>query len=641
MGKLGTLFELIALVIAIIAIVSYVYAYIYGNKRYFRRANFLVIVKILFTTLSGVILTYACITSYFKMEYVAKYTDRSLPLIYKFSAFWAGQEGSLFLWAWLITVFSAIELYRIRKFDYRYNSLVFITLLITETFFLMLTTFVMNPFKELDFFPMDGLGMNPLLQNPGMIYHPPTLYIGFAGFTVTFAHAVAAIMSKDLKAFWIKNTRYINLIIWLFLTIGIVLGAQWSYVELGWGGYWAWDPVENASLFPWLTATAFLHSAYILNKKYALNNWTYILILATYELCIFATFLTRSGVIDSVHSFGKTSLGPLFLIFIILTTAIFLFIFFKKGIKKVTEDVTLSKEGLVYITNWVFIALLAVIFFGSTLPIFTQFFMPEGASVSISYYNKATTPFFITIFILLGLCNAIPFNGVKNRKFLSIIIPAFILALIVSIYLYFTGFKKINSVILYLADLFALFSVLLFIIKNLIKGGIKNLKVNKSFYSSMIIHIGILIMGLGIIFSSLYQRDAEVVASQGETIKLNHYILELGEIKFNEFTNYVSAYVPIKVNNEKGEYIITVAPERRFYRNHEESFGEVAIYSKLSHDLYIILASYSKPDNYIGIQIKLLPLVSFIWIGFIIIILGAIIFLVPIKNNATKNIRNN
>ena len=631
MGKLGFILEFLSLISALIALIAYASSISYGQNNYAKKGNILLISQLFFTTLAAIILFVACATGYFKMEYVAKYTDLNLPMIYKLSAFWAGQEGSLFLWVWLLAIFAGVELYRLRKCDYRYSSIVFVVIISIELFFLFLTTFIMNPFKELDFFPTNGLGMNPLLQNPGMIYHPPTLYIGFVGFAIPFAHSVAALITKDTEAYWIKSTRNIATFVWVLLTVGIVLGGQWAYVELGWGGYWAWDPVENASLFPWLTATAFLHSAYACRKKGMFINWSYMLILLTFELSIFGTFLTRSGIIDSVHSFGKSPLGSFFLWFMIISIFLYFYIFLKKRLKEKIKDIKLwTKEGFIYIANWTFIGLTIVVLFGSILPIFAQFFMTEKTSVNISYYNKVSIPFFTALFILLALCNTFDFKKTRIVKAIPQLLVSFAVTIFVCIIIYLNGYNKFISVILYSTLFFAFFSILYAVFKSFIKTGFKDIFLRKNYYASMVIHFGVIIMGLGVVFSSFYQRQAEIVVNQGQSIQFDRYILDVKNIEFKEFINYVTAYVPIKVYKDN-RYIVTLRPERRFYNNREESFGEVAIYSKISHDLYIILASYSKPENYVGLQVIVQPLISLIWIGFVIMVLGGVINFIPLR----------
>ncbi len=671
MGKVGLLFEVAGLLAGFVAIAFYAISINKDSKSNAKTADFLLVAQAFFVTISTAVLIYALATGYFKMEYVAQYTDSALPMIYKLSAWWAGQAGSLYFWGWLVSVFALIELYRLRNYSVKYKSSVLLTMAITATFFYILTTFVAKPFKELNFFPADGMGMNPLLQNPGMLYHPPTLYVGFAGFTVALGHAVAAFFTKDKTDFWLKDTRKWSIITWIFLTVGIVLGGQWAYVELGWGGYWAWDPVENASLLPWFTGTAFLHSAVMFEKRRKLKIWTYILILITFELCIFATFLTRSGIIDSVHSFGKSSLGAFFLWFIILTSAVFLYLLFKNknNLKDEGEFSISSKEGLFYVTNWLFVGIMAVVLFGTTLPIFSQLFMGSKLSVGIPYYNKVSTPFFMAILILSGICPLVPYTktkkifNIKNvwlsipptvifgvlvfLKNLRSIIPniglilaifaliylillfrkelwlSFIFMVIATVGIYAYGYTKIIPLILFAFTSFSLFTIVLQFYRGIRQSGIKIIGKNRRLYGGLVIHLGVMIMAYGVIASSFYNVKFGQVVSPGDTISFSDYNLKVGNLEVRERENYVSVYAPVDVHKD-GKYLVTMTPERRFYRNHEEAFAEVAIYTKPYGDLYLILASYSKPDNVIGIQAIFEPFIVWIWVGCGLMVIGGL-----------------
>ncbi|KKL46879.1 hypothetical protein LCGC14_2341140, partial [marine sediment metagenome] len=264
-------------------------------------------------------LLYAFLTDDFQVAYVAGNSSRDLHWTYTVSAVWGGQEGSLLFWAWLLSVFSMIVLLTNRRQNRALMPSVTAIMMGVLLFFLVLVTFVTSPFARLGYIPVDGQGMNPLLQNPGMLFHPPTLLIGYVGFTVPFAFAMAALITGQLGDIWIRSTRRWTIFSWFFLAVGIILGARWAYVELGWGGYWAWDPVENASLMPWLAGTAYLHSVMIQERKNMLKVWNVVLILMTFLLSIFGTFITRSGLISSVHSFGQSALGPFFLAFIVVT----------------------------------------------------------------------------------------------------------------------------------------------------------------------------------------------------------------------------------------------------------------------------------------------------------------------------------
>ena len=271
-----------------------------------------------FLTLSAASLIYALITKNFQIEYVARYTSRSLSLLYTLTAFYAGQEGSLLFWSWILSLFTALVIFQNKKKNRELMPHVLLVLTAVTFFFTFLMVFATNPFKTLNFRPIDGQGLNPLLQNPGMIFHPPALLIGYVGFSVPFAFALAALITGKIDSTWIKTTRKWTLTAWAFLTAGNLLGMEWAYVELGWGGYWAWDPVENASFMPWILATAYLHSVMIQEKRGMLKVWNMVLIILTFLMTIFGTFITRSGLIASVHSFGDSTLGWFFLFFLLL-----------------------------------------------------------------------------------------------------------------------------------------------------------------------------------------------------------------------------------------------------------------------------------------------------------------------------------
>jgi len=275
-----------------------------------------------FLTLASVALIYALVTRDFQVEYVARYSSRGLPLTYTVAAFWAGQEGSLLLWGWLLSVFAAIVILQNRKKNRELLPYVLTVLMAVTFFFTFLMVFVTQPFEKFNYTPLDGQGLNPLLQNPGMLFHPPTLFLGYVGLSVPFAFGIAALISGRLDTVWIKTTRRWTIVSWFFLTAGNMLGMEWAYVELGWGGYLAWDPVENASFLPWIVATAYLHSVMIQEKRGMLKVWNMVLIMFAFLLTLFGTFITRSGLIASVHSFGESSLGWVFLIFLILTLLI-------------------------------------------------------------------------------------------------------------------------------------------------------------------------------------------------------------------------------------------------------------------------------------------------------------------------------
>ncbi len=294
MSTLASFSLLLAFILSAYAVIAFVLGVKSKSRKWIKSGQNTVFAITGLLTLAVIVLIYAFVVHNFQIQYVAEHSSKSLPILYRLSAFWAGQEGSLLLWGWLLAVFASLVLLQNRRRNRELIPYVLAVMMGVSLFFLGLLVFINRPFQELAFLPADGMGLNPLLQNPGMIFHPPTLYLGYVGFTVPFAFALAALLTGRLGDIWIKSTRRWTLFSWFFLGIGNLLGAQWAYVELGWGGYWAWDPVENASLLPWLVATAYLHSVMIQERRGMLKVWNMVLIIITFALTLFGTFLVRS-----------------------------------------------------------------------------------------------------------------------------------------------------------------------------------------------------------------------------------------------------------------------------------------------------------------------------------------------------------
>jgi cytochrome c-type biogenesis protein CcmF len=641
---MGYLLQLTALISGVIALAFYALNFFKNNKNLEKYGNIFLLVQAVAITVASGILVYALAVGNFKMEYVAQYTDKSLPFIYKISAFWAGQAGSLLFWGWLISVFAAIEIFRLKNVNSSYKSVVFFTMAITVTFFLVLTSFVTNPFSELPFTRYDGLGMNPLLQNPGMLYHPPTLYLGFVGITLPIGHALASLVVNDTSNYWVKLVRPWAIISWIFLTIGIVLGGQWAYVELGWGGYWAWDPVENASLLPWLTLTAYLHSAIIYEKKNKLRVWTYMLALITFELAILGTFITRSGVIDSVHSFGKSALGSFFIWFMLIVLFGFLYFLFtrRKEVFEKNNFSLISKEGLFFIANWLFFGLMFVILFGTTLPIISEAFMSNKTSVGIPYYNKVSIPFFMGILILSGIAPLMPYGNTTLKDIIKKQWPSAVFMVVATGLFYSLGYHKPLPLVLFAFTAFSFFTILSQIFSHIIRNGIAHFLTQKRFMGALIIHLGVVIMAYGIIASAFYKQQREDMLNPGDKIQLGRYTLVIGSMYAEKNVNYLSLYVPTKVYKD-GKYLISMKPEKRFYNNNENSFAEPAIYTTGLGDLYLIFSSFSipksahpmldefyknnvrrikVPSDGLGMETVFEPFIVWIWVGCIIMVIG-------------------
>ena len=625
MGQTGLMLQLVALFTAIGAAILYGLSFKDKSETYLKFGNYAFLISAASIVAASVILCIALAVSDFSIKYVAQYTDLSLPMSYKLTAFWAGQAGSLLLWALLLVVFTAIEIFRLKDKDTGYRSGVYLVGAVSSAFFIMLVAFVQNPFEAMSFIPRDGSGMNPMLQNPGMIIHPPTLYVGYVGFNIIIAHAFSTLINNDFSTAWIKLTRTWSLVIWVFLTVGIVIGGWWAYVELGWGGYWAWDPVENASLLPWFTATAFIHSAFIYERKNKMKGWTFALILATFELTILGTFITRSGVIESVHSFGKNVIGSFFLWFILITAVVYLTAMYKN--RKVLEDKDefsyLSKEGIFFIANWIFVGVTFVTVFGTFLPWFSEMLTDQKTTVGISYFNTVTMPFFMAMLVASGIAPMIPYGGQKPGDFLRKIAPSAIFAAVAVVIAWVLGYNKFAPIMLTAFIAFTFATIITRCFTMIKSAGIKSLVGANRFFAAMLVHLGVAVMAFGITMSAFYNKHVDEIVPQDSIMGLDNYVFEVGKIHTEKGANYISHYIPIKIYKDD-TFISTAHPEMREYHGEENIFAEVSYYSMFHGDLYFILSGFDLGANQVRVQAIFQPFIAWIWAGCAMMVIGGL-----------------
>lgn len=665
--NLGSAFQTLGILAGVASFVLYLMSINdkSGGKSYHKYATYLLVAQAVLVTFAVLMLCIALVTSDFRYAYVVNYTDKALPFIYKLTALWAGQAGSLLFWGWLASIFAAIEIFRIRTYEQKYQAYVFLAAVFTSTFFLFICTFVTTPFQMLDFYLRDGNGMNPMLQNPGMVIHPPLLYVGFVAFTIPFAHAFASSCKHDVTSYWVVASRPWAVLSWVFLTAGIVLGAWWAYVELGWGGYWAWDPVENASLFPWLTATAFLHAAIIYERKGRLKAWTYSLILITFELTIFGTYLTRSGIMtDSVHSFGQSALGNYFLIFIVITTVAYVIAMYKnrKSLSDNEEFNFASREGVFFVALLCFVALTIALIFYTMLPVITNF-LGEKRSVQTASYNLVSIPFFTAIFFLAGIAPVVPYGAATAKKFLKAYLPIIAGALIILVVSIYCGFFSIAGVVLTVAAATTFMGFALLFVKIVKNGGIGAIFTARRAVGASLIHIGVALMAFGVIYSALYSIADDYIITQDQTFEFprkdriwgdtstveyhkladpqkeenyKHRIKAYDNLNFtlssetvhmDQVKNFTSFYAPLDIEYN-GKYLITLAPEIREYFTTKQGknnvYAEVSYYSMAKGDLYAILDGFDLDRDMIRIRIIYQPLIIWIWVGCVIMCIGAI-----------------
>ncbi len=589
-------------------------------------------------TLASIVLVYAFLIHDFQIQYVAQHSSRSLPLVYRLSAFWAGQEGSLLLWGWLLTVFASLVLLQNRGKNEQLMPYVVAVMMGISFFFLGLLVFASRPFLELPSFLSDGRGLNPLLQNPGMIIHPPTLFIGYVGFSVPFAFAIAALLSGQLGDTWIKSTRRWVLFSWLFLGIGNLLGAQWAYVELGWGGYWAWDPVENASLLPWLTGTAYLHSVMIQERRGMLKVWNMVLIILTFTLTLFGTFLVRSGILSSVHSFAVSPLlGILFLTFIggVLLFSFTLLVSRLKLLRSENElDSLLSRESTFLFNNLILVGAAFAIFWGTVFPLISEAVRGVKITVGPPFYNQIMVPIGLALLFLTGICPLISWRRTSAKNLKKNFLYPFIITIIGGIIIFSWTIQHPWALTSFTLSIFVVATIIMEFIRGTkarremkregyLKSFFNLISRNERRYGGYIIHIGIVLIFVGITGSSAFKSEKLVTLEKGESLTIKGY-----ELKYENFSSYPTQdrYVTTATLSvyRKGKKLGTLRPERNLYRNQEQPTTEVAIRSTLMEDLYVILAQYEE-DGRATFKVLINPLIVWIWIGGFVVLAGGVI----------------
>lgn len=633
----------IALILSLYATVLFFAARRNPFSKYIKSAQRAVVAVAALFIIASIALWYALFTRDFQVEYVASYSNRALSWFYTTAAFWAGQAGSLLFWGLLLAVFSVVVLLQNRKHNAEQLPVTLGVMSATTFFFLYLLVFKTNPFTRLNFIPPDGQGLNPLLQNPQMVFHPPMLYFGFVAFTVPFAFAMAALWTKRLDDQWLKSLRRWTLFSWLFLTIGNILGMQWAYVELGWGGYWGWDPVENASLMPWLLGTAFLHSIIVQERKGMLKRWTLSLVVITFALTIFGTFVTRSGLISSVHAFGVSDLGPLFLGFLALIIIFSgILIGTRNDVLKSKKDIGswTAKESGFLLNNLLFVFITLGVFIGTLMPSLSELFKGQQMSVGADWFNRMATPIGLGIFLLVGLCATLSWTKTSSNKLMrNLLLPLSAAILFLALFI-ITGLRGFVPLLSLAIAVFAIVSTLQDYLRgvrvhsrrnnsNFLSALISLTLKHKRRYGGYIVHLGVLCFFLGLIGSSAFTIEKAATVRRGESVKIGAF-----NLKYNGLTRQRakdrfidSAHFTI---NKAGKKIGAISSEKHLFEKFQPS-TEVGIRSTLKEDIYVILADYNITSQTATIHVLINPLVVWIWIGGIVMVIGTLLAMLPDK----------
>ncbi len=598
-------------------------------------------------TIAGLALVMAALGNDFSVAYILHHSNRDLPIAYKFAALWSGQEGSLLFWAWLLSTYALVLRMRY-KVDPQLFAHASVIIAAVQVFFFSLINFAANPFGLVSgTIPADGNGLNPLLQYPEMVIHPPMLYLGYVGVTVPFAFALGALIMKYPGEKWIHITRRWTMVAWLFLTCGIFLGAHWAYEVLGWGGYWGWDPVENASLLPWLTMTAFLHSVMMQEKRGMMKMWNMWLIFTTFLLAIFGTFLTRSGVVSSVHAFAQSSIGTWFVWFLAISfaTCVYFFVRNRETLKSEHRlESLVSRESSFLFNNLVLLVSCFAVLWGTLFPVLSEWVTGSKVTVGPPFFNRVNVPIGIFLVLLTGIGPLLAWRQTSFDRVKRNFVWPTALAVLTAIALmaggmkpwedsaYFYSLVAISLSVLVLATVAGEFWRGGRVIArqtgvSIAQGMVVITRRNTRRYGGYLIHIGIVLIVIG--FAGLpFNQDKEQEMGFGDKMQIGHYTLVCQSYTQDDKPNYSSEWAVIDVYRG-GKQIATMYPERRFYKASEQTATMVANRSRPNEDLYLVYTGRNQDTGRPIIKAHVNPLVMWIWIGVLIVLIGTIIALFP------------
>jgi cytochrome c-type biogenesis protein CcmF len=597
--------------------------------------------------LAALVLVVAAFQNDFSIAYIFHHSNRDLPAPYKFATLWSGQEGSLLFWALLLSAYGLVLRLRY-KTDVRLFAHASVIIAAVQVFFLLLLNFAANPFGVMQgSLPADGNGLNPLLQYPEMVIHPPMLYLGYVGFTVPFAFALAALIMRYPGEKWIQITRRWTMVTWGFLTCGVFLGAHWAYSVLGWGGYWGWDPVENASLMPWLTGTAFLHSVMMQEKRGMLKTWNMWLIFSTFMLSIFGTFLTRSGVVSSVHAFAQSSIGDWFVAFLAIIFATCLIFYVKNRSHLRTEhklESLISRESSFLFNNLLLLVACFTVLWGTLFPVLSEWVQGTKVTVGPPFFNRVNVPVALLLLLLTAVGPLLAWRRTSveslKRNFLW---PA-IGALATGGLLVALGMRPWKDVSYFYSLMTIMLSVLvaLTVISEFVRGGrVIGRHTGQNLFSSMvqlahrntrryggyIVHFGVIVIMIGFA-GSVFNQDKEQEMGFGDKMTIGAYTLVCQSYTQDDNPNYGSEWAVMNVF-KGGKQIATLNPERRFYKASQQTSTMVANRSTPQEDLYVVYEGQNLDTGRPIIKVHLNPLVMWIWVGVWIIIAGTVVALIP------------
>ncbi|HEX8012718.1 MAG TPA: heme lyase CcmF/NrfE family subunit [Casimicrobiaceae bacterium] len=616
-----------------------------GREGFFASARAAILGQFVLVTLAALSLIYALVTLDFSIKYVAFNTTRATDIYYRVTGLWGALEGSLLLWEWILIIFSALVVWRYRDRHREMMPWVMFIFSTVSTFFLAIVAFASNPFEAMVPVPADGRGLNPLLEDVNMLSHPPLLYTGFVGVTVPYAFAMAALIRGKIDETWVVATRNWTLVAWFFLSAGNLVGAWWSYHTLGWGGYWAWDPVENAAFMPWLPATAFLHSIQIQERRGMLKTWNLTLIIVTFALTIFGTFLTRSGILSSVHAFSSGPVGIYLLGFLalVLLASFGLLAWRSDRLRGQPELVSVvSRESAFVLNNVVFVSALFTIFLGTVFPLLAEAVAGVKVSVGAPYFNWITAPLFLAMVFLMGVGPLIAWRKASwNNLARNFLRPA-VGALAVGLALFAWGVRSLWPLLAFTLSAFAALAILFDTAKavaaqrriggsGLLQAFATLMQRNQHRYGGFIVHLGVVLIVLGIGASMSYSVEKEVTLKVGEALEIGRYRMVLESLEQFERPTHQRVQADFRVFNE-GHDVGVMAPALKFFPSASNAIGRAVFRSTPVDDLYLILSGFSQVrQNEVTLKALVRPALAWIWVGGWVLALGTLVAALPLR----------
>jgi cytochrome c-type biogenesis protein CcmF len=587
------------------------------------------------------LLVYAFLTFDFSVRYVANNTNLGTPFYYRITAVWGALEGSIVLWAWMLALYTLIVVVRHRHNAREFYPWVLTVMLGVLAFFLLVMAVPAPVFQRLASAPADGRGLNPLLEDTGMITHPICLYLGFTGLTVPFAFAMAALVTGRVSDAWLGMTRRWTIVAWYFLSIGLLIGGWWSYHVLGWGGYWAWDPVENAAFMPWLTATAFLHSVMVQERRRMLKLWNLALVILTFSLTLFGTFLTRSGIIASVHAFTQGSIGLYFLTFLalVLLTALSLLAWRWDALRAEGQlDSVLSRESAFLLNNVALVAAAFTVFFGTVFPLLSEAVRGQKVSVGAPFFNLVNLPLFLGLIFLMGVGPLIAWRRASVENLRRNFLGPVLLGIAAAAIFWLLGPASALAMLTIGITIFTAAGIALDLGRaTLVRrrqgqgtfralGGLL-LRHNRR-YGGFVVHLGILVIAMGVMGSHAWSVQTETTLQKGETARLAGYTVRFDSLAAREESNHMKVVGSFTVANAHPA-VAVLQPSKKFYPQQESPIAGVDYLLGLREDVYLVLGDFARDGSEATIKLQVNRLVSWIWIGGVVLTLGTVLALLP------------